>query len=108
MSVYELVIARDALDAIRAHASRAPSGDWEIGGRLLREQDRLIKYEPIENVSAAAGFFECPPGDLPSDPWLLVHSHPSLRWHGLSDGDVAVMQTWAMNRWPSSRRSATG
>ena len=90
MSVDSYVIEPRVLASVRLHAGRAPSGDWEVGGRLLRERDRLVAYEPIENVSAAAGWYE--PVEWPRDPWLLVHSHPSLTHHTVSDGDVQVMR----------------
>ena len=98
MSVDAYVIEPRVLASVRLHAGRAPSGDWETGGRLLLERDRLVAYQPLENVSAAAGYFECAPGQWPRPPWLLVHSHPGSRYHTVSEGDVEVMKSYGMER----------
>jgi hypothetical protein len=85
-------IARDALDRLHGHANSARPGGWEVGGKLLSERDRLVRYEPLPNLAQEPGWFEL--HDVPRPPWVTVHTHPECYWAGPSGGDVEWMRHW--------------
>jgi proteasome lid subunit RPN8/RPN11 len=80
-----------AMAAVQAHANSARPGGWEVGGQLLANGNRLLTYEPLENVATEPGWFQ--PAEWPHLPWITTHTHPG-EWTGPSTGDVAWMRHW--------------
>jgi hypothetical protein len=84
-SVY--TIAVDAMAAVRRHANLARPGH-EIGGELVVEGSRILRYEPQGNLCSEEGWYE--PPRLPPAGSILLHSHPQAS-PGMSHGDLDWM-----------------